>query len=124
MSAWYVLAALGLYHTTPGVPVWALSSPTFPRAIVRVGGRRVYVDAPGADRARPYVHGLTLNGSAVTRTYLTTCQLQRARALTFTLGVAPDRSWGSEPGAAPPSESAPSAAVDSCTARLASGGSG
>ncbi len=124
MSAWYVLAALGLYHTTPGVPMWALSSPTFPRAIVRMGGRSVYMDAPGADRARPYIHGLTLNGGSETRTYLTTCQLRQARVLTFRLGVAPDRSWGSEPGAAPPSESAPSAAVDACAARLALGGNG
>lgn len=124
MSAWYVLAALGLYHTTPGAPVWALSSPTFPQATVRVGSRRVSLDAPGANRARPYVHGLTLNGTEITRPYLTTCELRQARALSFSLGALPDRSWGSGPGAAPPSESAPSAAVDACTARLASGGSG
>jgi predicted alpha-1,2-mannosidase len=124
MSAWYVLAALGLYHTTPGLPMWALSSPTFPRATLQVGGRTVDIEAPGADRARPYIHGLTLNGRPESRTFLTTCQLQAGRALTFRLGARPDRSWGSGPGAAPPSESAPSAAVDACAARLALGGSG
>ena len=124
MSAWYVLAALGLYHTTPGVPVWALSSPTFPQATLRVAGRSVSIDAPGASRARPYVHGLQLDGAPITRTYLTTCQLRQARRLTYALGVAPDRSWGVGQGASPPSESAPSPEVTSCTAALAAGGSG
>jgi putative alpha-1,2-mannosidase len=120
MSAWYVLAALGLYHTTPGVPVWALSSPAFPRAAVRVGARTLDILAPGASGSRPYVHGLQLNGSAVTRTYISSCQLRRARDLRFRLGASPDRSWGSAPGAAPPSVSRPSAAISACTARLVS----
>jgi predicted alpha-1,2-mannosidase len=119
MSAWYVLAALGLYHTTPGTPVWALSSPAFPRASVRLGGRRLEIQAPGDTRARPYIRGLTLNGSPVARTYLTTCQLRRARALTFDLGATPDRSWGAGPAAAPPSVTAPSPRVNACAARLA-----
>ena len=124
MSAWYVLAALGLYHTTPGVPAWALSSPAFPRLASRVGGRRLVIQAPGSSSARPYVHGLGLDGSAVTRPYLTTCQLERARVLSYALGAAPDRSWGSSPAGAPPSESAPSSAVSACAARLAAGGAG
>jgi predicted alpha-1,2-mannosidase len=122
MSAWYVLAALGLYHTTPGVPVWALSSPAFPRAVVRLGARRLYILAAGASKARPYVHGLELNGAPVWRTYLSSCQLRRAHALTAKLGARPDRSWGSTPGAAPPSLTRPSAAVNACTAQLVRGG--
>jgi predicted alpha-1,2-mannosidase len=121
MSAWYVLAALGIYHAAPGVDAWEISSPAFPQMRVRVGSRTLYVDAPGASDARPYVHGLELNGAPVTRTYLTTCQLRRGGALDFTLGATPDRSWGTGPGAAPPSASDPSAAVDACAAALASG---
>ena len=76
-----------------------------------------------ASRARPYVHGLTLNGLPVTRPYLTTCELDRARTLAYSLGATADRSWGTTPGDAPPSLTAPSAGVGECTARLA-GGSG
>jgi predicted alpha-1,2-mannosidase len=119
MSAWYVLAALGLYHTTPGVPVWALSSPAFPHIAVRVGGRQLSVEAPGASRARPYVHGVQRNGRSTEHTYLTTCQLRQTRTLSFALGVAPDRSWGSGPADAPPSESAPSPSVGACATALA-----
>jgi predicted alpha-1,2-mannosidase len=124
MSAWYVLAALGLYHTTPGVPVWALSSPAFPKAILQVDGRPVSIDAPGASRLRPYVHGLELNGAPIRRAYLTTCQLRQAHTLSYALGATADRSWGVGQGAAPPSESAPSPEVSACTAALAAGASG
>ena len=122
MSAWYVLAALGLYHVAPGVDAWELNSPAFPQITVREGPRQLRIDAPGASDARPYVQGLTLNGAPVTRTYLTSCQLRRGGALQYALGAAADRSWGSGPGAAPPSDSAASGDVDACAARLAAGG--
>jgi predicted alpha-1,2-mannosidase len=119
MSAWYVLAALGMYHTTPGLPVWALSSPAFPRTTVRLGPHRLLIDAPGAGNQRPYVRGLELNRSAVKQTYLTTCQLRSGGVLHYALGATADRSWGTGPKAAPPSLTRPAADVDACTARLA-----
>ena len=124
MSAWYVLAALGLYHTTPGVPVWALSSPAFPRAVLRLSGRSLDIEAPGASPARPYLHRLTLNGTPVERAYLTTCQLRRAHVLRYALGPTPDRAWASSPPDAPPSATKPDGSVSACTAALAAGGSG
>lgn len=121
MSAWYVLAALGMYHTTPGVPVWALSSPAFPRMALRMGGRRLLIEAQGAGDRKPYVHGLERNGVPVTQTYLTTCQLRAGGVLRYDLGTTPDKMWGTGSDAAPPSLSQPSAGVDSCSARLAGG---
>jgi predicted alpha-1,2-mannosidase len=121
MSGWYVLAALGVYHAAPGVDAWELSSPAFPQMIVREGRRTLDIEAPGASLAKPYVHGVSLRGAAVTRTYLTSCQLRRGGALQFALGATADRSWGTGAGAAPPSDSAPSADVDACAAMLAGG---
>ena len=53
--------------------------------------------------------------------YLTTCQLTRAHVLSYELGATPDRSWGSAPADAPPSQSAQSQPVARCAARLAAG---
>jgi predicted alpha-1,2-mannosidase len=122
MSAWYVLAALGLYHVAPGVNAWELSSPMFPRATVNQGSSILAINAPGASNAKPYVHGLQLNGSAVNRTFLTTCQLRSGGALDFSLGALADHRWATGPGAAPPSQSAPSADVNGCAASIAGSG--
>jgi predicted alpha-1,2-mannosidase len=121
LSAWYVLAALGLYHVAPGVDAWELSSPAFPRIEVRGPARPLAIDAPGAGNLEPYVHALTLNGRPLARSYLTSCELRAGGRLRFSLGALPDRSWATGAGAAPPSDSAPSAAVDSCAKRLLQG---
>lgn len=119
MSAWYVLAALGLYHAAPGVDAWELSSPAFPQASVALGGgRSLEVQAPGASPLRFYLHALSLDGRPVRRTYLTTCQLLSGGRLSYALGLVADRRWGTAPDAAPPSASAPSAPVEGCAARL------
>src|SRR5947209_19213825 len=81
MSGWYVFASLRFYHVTPGVNAWALSTPAFPHATVRVGPRVLRIEAPGASAARPYLHGETLRGRTVSRTYLTTCELTRGGTL-------------------------------------------
>jgi len=119
MSAWYVEAALGLYHAAPGVDAWELSSPAFPQAILQTGHQRLDIVAPGASRVDYYVHRLALNGAPVDRTFLTSCQLRGGGVLNYTLGATADRSWGTGPGVAPPSESDPSSAVTACTEALA-----
>jgi predicted alpha-1,2-mannosidase len=123
MSAWYVLAALGIYHATPGVDAWELSSPQFPAALVREGRARLAIDAPGASDAKFYVHGVSLNGAPVARTYLTTCELRAGGRLAFSLGAVADRTWGTGTGAAPPSASSPSPDVERCARTLTATGS-
>jgi predicted alpha-1,2-mannosidase len=49
MSAWYVFAALGVYPRTPGSGELLLSSPLFPKAVVRSGGGAVLTIAASGD---------------------------------------------------------------------------
>jgi putative alpha-1,2-mannosidase len=103
MSAWYVLAALGLYHAAPGSQAWELSSPAFARAVVHVGGRRkLTIDAPGASRPRRYVQSATLDGKPFARTWLPSDKVHGGARLAFVMGAQPDKSWASGPEAAPP----------------------
>jgi predicted alpha-1,2-mannosidase len=76
MSAWYVLAALGIYHPAPGQPAWQLNSPAFDRAVVDTGRRMFTIESPGASGTQPYVQSATLNGKPLTRTYLTSKELR------------------------------------------------
>lgn len=103
MSAWYVLAALGLYHAAPGTSVWELNSPAFARERLALGGgRALTVSGAGAGAAQPYVQAARLGGATLGRTYLTTCELERSRTLSFSLAATPSN-WGTGAGAAPPS---------------------
>ena len=63
MSAWYVLSALGFYPVAPGSTEYAIGSPLFDVARIRLENRRTFVvRAPGA-AVSPYVHRARVNGS-------------------------------------------------------------
>ena len=103
MSAWYVLAALGIYPESPGSDVLALGSPLFPQATVRLSHGTLTILAPQAADDAPYVHSLTLNGLPHDEPWLRFSDLAQGGTLEFGLDPTPSPSWGSAPGAAPPS---------------------
>ncbi|WP_158917211.1 GH92 family glycosyl hydrolase [Caulobacter sp. S45] len=103
MSAWYVWAALGVYPETPGRAELVVGSPLFPLAVVHRPGGDVRIAASGAGPGSLYVQALSVDGSAVDRPWLPESFALQGGRLDFRLGPQPERSWGSAPGAEPPS---------------------
>jgi predicted alpha-1,2-mannosidase len=103
MSAWYVLAALGLYQTQPGVPDWELSTPMFPAATVRdPAGRLVLrIVAPGAGPSKQYVDAAWLGRAPLRRDWLSDAALRSGQTLRFRLAASPG-SWATAGKDAPP----------------------
>jgi predicted alpha-1,2-mannosidase len=118
MSAWYVLAAAGLYAVTPGVPVFEVNSPSFPVTRVHLGNGRVFTEnAPGASLTNRYIQSASLRGATFERTYLTQCEVNAGGALDYRLGTLPSMTWATAPAAAPPALSDPARRppVESCS---------
>jgi predicted alpha-1,2-mannosidase len=111
MSAWYVLAALGIYRVTPGVPAFELSSPAVDQATIELGRRTFTIAGAGNSPASPYVQAARLDGVPLDRTYLTTCELRRGGRLDVALGPVPNRRWAAGGNSAPPSLSAAATAT-------------
>lgn len=106
MSSWYVWSNLGLYPETPGTDTLVIGSPVFPTTTLHlVNGKAITITAPQAAPNAPYVQGLTRNGTAQTKTFLTGAQYQNGTNLAFDLGTRPDLSWGTAATDAPPSDS-------------------
>lgn len=79
-SAWYVLAALGLYPVAPGDGIWQISSPVHPRAVVHLhpgwsSGGTFVIEAPGAAEGHVYIQSAELDGKALDRPWLTHAEL-------------------------------------------------
>ncbi|MFF2510093.1 lectin [Streptomyces sp. NPDC058086] len=105
MSSWYVWSELGMYPETPGTDTLALGSPAFPVAKVTFGnGKSVQINAPQAAPDAPYVQSLDVKGKEWNTSWLTYQQFAGAGTVDFTLGTEPDKSWASDPSAAPPSD--------------------
>ncbi len=103
MSAWFVFSALGFYPASPSHPEYAIGSPLFRRAAVRLpNGKRFVVRATDNSEANVYVQAALLNGQLLARNYLTHDQILAGGELELIMGAEPSL-WGSAADAVPSS---------------------
>ena len=84
MSAWYVLASLGLYPVCPGSGEYVLTAPLFSESVIRLAnGKTLTIKADNPKR--PYIAGVELNGTPVDRNWLTYDEIMGGGELSFKL---------------------------------------
>jgi predicted alpha-1,2-mannosidase len=94
-SAWYVFSALGFYPVCPGSGQYVLGAPLFKKATLRLeNGKTVTIDAPDNSAANRYLHSLSLNGSRITRNYLTHEELLDGATLSAKMTARPNTERG------------------------------
>jgi hypothetical protein len=94
MSAWYVFSALGFYPLRVGSPVYAIGSPLFPRASVRLeNGRDLVVLARNNSASNVYVQSLRVNGNPHDHAWIAHDVLAAGALLEFEMGPEPS-TWG------------------------------
>lgn len=94
MSAWYVFAALGMYPQNPARGDMLLSSPTFPKAVIRRhGGATITINAPQASGEHVYIDDVRLNGKAWTRSWLPESVINDGGTIRVSLRTTPNTSW-------------------------------
>jgi predicted alpha-1,2-mannosidase len=114
MSSWYVWAALGLYPSTPGMPILTVNTPLFDRVVITLPeGKSMKISASGASgrNRMKYISGLTVDGQAIEQTYLPQSITHTGGELAFALSGKPNQVWGTAESSAPPSFGAGSLAV-------------
>ena len=115
MSAWFVMAALGLFQTDGGCrvdPIYELGSPLYPKATIQLskehyGGKTFTVVAHNASRTNRYIQSAKLNGKRLDAWWIRQRDVMHGGTLELELGPQPNEAWGT---AAPPPESAALAA--------------
>lgn len=112
MSAWYVFSSLGLYPTMSGANFFALTSPQFEQATIRIGeygnlqGGTLSVTAPGVSDERRYITAASVNTAPWTRTWIDWQEIRDGGSLAFEVDDSPG-TWGTLSGAEPPSVQRP-----------------
>ncbi|MFC9680871.1 GH92 family glycosyl hydrolase [Streptomyces sp. NPDC056948] len=100
-SAWYLFSALGFYPLVMGSGEYAIGSPLFTKATVRLeNGRELVVKAPRNSAKNVYVQGLKVNGRTWTKTSLPHSVVAEGGVLEFDMGPRPS-TWGTGKHAAP-----------------------
>lgn len=103
-SAWLVWAYLGMYPMIPGSDVLVVHGPQFPAIHVHLAtGKTLEIRGAGAGPSASFLQDMRVNGAATTRSWLRYGDLAGGATLQFTMGSAPNQSWGSGADDVPPS---------------------
>ena len=102
MSAWFVMAALGLFQTDGGCrvnPIYEIASPIYPKAVIDLGnrygrGEKFVIEAHNASRRNIYVQSAVLNGKPLQTFHFPASELLRGGSLVLEMGPEPNKEWG------------------------------
>lgn len=101
MSAWYVLAASGIYPVCPGDTRYEISSPVFDKITFRLDphyakGKTFTVIAYHNSPGNIYIQSARLNGHTYNHCYLDYKDIVAGGTLELEMGNQPNESWGVE----------------------------
>jgi predicted alpha-1,2-mannosidase len=103
-SAFIVLSMLGFYPVTPGVPAYNIGSPSFNQSTIRLqNGKTFTIVAHNNSKANRYIQSAKLNGKVWNKPWFSHDDLMNGGKLELVMGPNPNKSWGAQSQAAPPS---------------------
>ena len=94
MSAWYVLAAMGIHPVNPGDNKYQITSPVFNRIEIRLDskyyqGETFIISARNNSPENIYIQSMKLNGKILNRYWLSHEELVNGGTLELVMGPTP-----------------------------------
>lgn len=101
-SAWYVFSALGFYPVNPVGGEYALGSPLFNKATVKLeNGKQVVISAPDNSDDNVFIESMKVNGKTYDKNYITFLMLMNGDKIEFRMSDKPNRDRGTDADALP-----------------------
>lgn len=102
MSAWFVMAAMGLFQTDGGCsidPVYQIASPLYEKVTIDLGqrygrGKSFTITANNVTRINKYIQSATLNGKPLKSCMFPASELLKGGELILEMGAMPNKEWG------------------------------
>jgi predicted alpha-1,2-mannosidase len=102
MSAWLVMASLGLFQTDGGCnasPIYEIASPLYEKVVIDLGkkygrGEKFTITANGVSKKNKYVQSAILNGKELTTFWFPASELLKGGELILQMGDEPNKAWG------------------------------
>jgi predicted alpha-1,2-mannosidase len=102
MSAWFVMASIGLFQTDGGCsssPIYEIASPLYGKIVINLDnrynrGKQFTIEARNASRINKYVQAAELNGKKLDTFWFPASELLKGGNLVLTMGDKPNTNWG------------------------------
>ena len=94
ISAWYVLASLGIYSFNPALAEYEITSPLFETSKINLpNGKTFTIKANNLSIENRYIQSITLNGEPYNKWSISHDTLLRGGEMVFEMGSKPNKSW-------------------------------
>lgn len=105
MSAFYVFSAMGFYPVSPGIPAYNIGSPLFDKSAINLAdGGQFTITAHNNSHDNKYVVAAKINGKTLDGPWFWHKEIVAGGELELWMSDRPNKSWGSSPECAPPSQ--------------------
>jgi predicted alpha-1,2-mannosidase len=95
MSAWYILAASGIYPIAPGSNRYEITSPAFTKIILNADTEHPFtVIAKKNSSENIYIQSAQLNGDVYDKSFIDYKDIIKGGELIFEMGSTPNKNWG------------------------------
>lgn len=102
MSAWFVMAAIGLFQVDGGCsidPEYAIASPLYKKITIDLGnrfgrGKSFTIIAKNVSKKDIYIQSAILNGKKLNTPFIPADELLKGGELILQMGPEPDKKWG------------------------------
>lgn len=102
MSAWFIMAAIGLFQMDGGCsinPVYGIASPLYKKITIDLGnkfgrGKTFTIIAKNASRKNKYIQSAELNGKKLNSPFFPASELLKGGKLILQMGPEPKKEWG------------------------------
>lgn len=96
MSAWYVLSAMGIYSVCPGNTQYAIGSPLFRKAAIKLENGKIFtIIAKNNSKENIYINEAYLNGKPLTHSWVDYSEILKGGELKFVMANTPNKEWAS-----------------------------
>ncbi|TKG94946.1 glycoside hydrolase family 92 protein [Puteibacter caeruleilacunae] len=104
MSAWYIFSAMGFYPVCPGTNDYVIGSPALPKITMNMSnGKSLKMRCENYAPKNIYVQSVSLNGEKWTKSWFSYDEIKDGGEIVFKMGDHPNKSWGKNRKAYPPS---------------------
>lgn len=102
MSAWYVLSSMGIYSVCPGNTQYAIGSPLFSKAQIKLENGKIFVIiAENNSKENIYIKDAALNGKPIDRSWIDYSEIMAGGELKLTMSSVPNKTWAYGPSGTP-----------------------
>lgn len=104
MTSFVVFSSMGIYPVTPGLPIYNIGSPMFPKLEMKLSnGKTFTIIAHSASAENKYIQSAKLNGGEWNKPWISHSAIMDGAVLEVEMGSEPNKAWGADASSVPPS---------------------